>query len=265
MTMAQNTRIAVQYEGTRYHGWQRQKKGQTIQGKLEAVLETLAGEAVNVIGASRTDAGVHARAQVANFHTVAALDPRRVVEHCAAYLPEDIAVLGAQVVPERFHSRYLARGKRYVYRLCTRPVPDVFERRTTYHLPGELDVAAMRRAAALIVGSHDFASFCGTRSDAKSTVRTLEKLEVDHEAGVIRVVLEAPAFLLGMARIITGTLIEVGQGRLRVQEIPRILERAERPSAGFTAPPQGLCLVAVRYDPPWDTPPEVPEAGTTKV
>jgi len=256
--VSRNIRLVVQYEGTRYHGWQRQKSGDTIQGKLETVLERLAGEPVNIIGASRTDAGVHARAQVANFHAPADLAPRAVLEHCLRYLPQDIVVLGADEVPERFHARYLARGKRYVYRIWNRHIPDVFERRQWYHVPEALDLAAMRQAALSLVGSHDFASFCGSRSDAKSTLRRLDLLDVSGETGRVTVALEAPSFLLGMARIIAGTLIEVGQGRIDAGEVGRLLDRALRRAAGFTAPAQGLCLECVRYDPPWDILPLLP-------
>ena len=250
-----NIRMVVQYEGTRYHGWQRQKAPETVQARLEDVLSTLVGAPVNIIGASRTDAGVHARRQVANFH--AEVEPEAVVEHCLRYLPHDIAVTAAEVVPERFHARYLAREKRYVYRVSNRAVPDVFERRTTYHVPEPLDVPAMSAAAAHLVGSHDFASFTGSRSDAKSTQRRLDRLGVAARAGRLYIELAAPAFLLGMARIIAGTLIEVGRGRMRPEDLLGILARAERRAAGFTAPAHGLCLEEVRYDPPYERLPDV--------
>jgi tRNA pseudouridine38-40 synthase len=247
-----NTRIVLQYDGSRYQGWQRQKHGEmTIQAKLEAVLSRLSGEPINVIGASRTDAGVHAEAQVANFHTSREVTPAEVAEYCYRYLPEDIVVKRADEVPERFHSRYLARAKRYVYRICNRPIHDVWSRRYSYHVPEKLDLNAMRRAGSALVGRHDFASFCSSRSGSKSTERELERADVTGAHGLVELTFEAPTFLHGMVRIIAGTLIEVGLRRVDPDDIEGMLARTERQAAGFTAPGYGLCLMEVRYDPPF--------------
>jgi tRNA pseudouridine38-40 synthase len=244
-----NFRLTIQYEGTRYRGWQSHEAGDaTIQGKIETVLTRLVGEPVNVIGASRTDAGVHAEHQVANFHGPDRLDPDDVLEQCNRYLPSDIAVQAVDIVPERFHARYHARLKRYLYRVWNLPHRDVFWRRTSYHVPEALDLDAMRGAAGRLVGRHDFGSFCGVRSRAKSTVRDLERLIVSRGDGMVLVTLEAAAFLYGMARIICGTLIEVGKGRVAEGTMPAILERGERRAAGFTAPACGLCLAAIQYE-----------------
>ena len=250
---ARNIRFLVQYDGTRYQGWQRQKTGEgTIQAKLESVLSRICEEPINVIGASRTDSGVHAEAQVANFHTRSRLAIEGMAERCHRYLPEDIVVVGADEVPERFHSRYLARSKRYAYRICNRRFHDVFRRRYRYHVPEPLEVTSMRRAAALLTGTHDFASFCSSRRGDKSTLRELTRAEIEERDGLVEILFEAPTFLYEMARILAGTLIEVGLGRISAASIPGILERRERRAAGFTAPPRGLCLLAVRYDPPFD-------------
>lgn len=249
MSEERNVRLVLQYDGTRYQGWQRQRAGdETIQGKLEAVLSSVAGERVNVIGASRTDAGVHAERQVANFHTTCTLSVQEIAASCLRYLPEDISVLAADEVPLRFHARYLVRGKRYVYRVRTASARDVFRRRYEYHLGRPLDLQAVREAAALLQGEHDFASFCLARIGHKSTRRELTRVEVRESGGLVELCFEAPAFLRGMARILAGTLVEVGLGRFRPQEVEVALGRSERRAAGFTAPAKGLCLTEVRYE-----------------
>lgn len=249
---ARNIRLVLQYDGTRYQGWQRQKLGEaTIQAKLEGVLSRVTDQRINVIGASRTDAGVHAERQVANFHTSSPLSLDEITIACHRYLPEDIVVRSALEVPERFHSRYLARLKRYVYRIRTGPVHDVFLRRYEYHVPRPLDIPAMRAAAALLVGTHDFASFCASRVGSKSTVRDLQRADVRSVGAVVELTFEAEAFLHGMVRILSGTLLEVGLGRVDARDMEGMLRRATREAAGFTAPAQGLCLVDIRYDPPF--------------
>jgi tRNA pseudouridine38-40 synthase len=247
-----NLKLVLQYDGSRYLGWQRQReedpeRPRTIQGKLEQVLSRLAGERVTVIGASRTDAGVHAEAQVANFHTASPLDPERVLAYCARYLPSDIAVRSVEVADPRFHARYLARAKRYLYRIWTRPYPDVFHRRYSLHLAEPLEASAMRRAAESLVGRKDFSSFTSMKSKTKSAVRTLFALEVLEGAGTLELAFEADAFLPHMIRIMTGTLLEVGAGRLDPQAVAAILEARERSAAGPLAPACGLCLMAVLY------------------
>ena len=247
-----NLKIVVQYDGSRYLGWQRQKeedpeRPRTIQGKLEQVLSRMTGESIEVIGACRTDAGVHAEAQVANFRTSSTLTLQEVRAYCTRYLPEDIAVTAADQVDARFHARYRARRKRYVYRIWTAPHPHVFRRRYCLHLPEALDLAAMRRAAALLTGEHDFLSFTSSKSRTKSTVRTLHALEVREQEGWVELAFEGDGFLHNMARILTGTLLEVGGSRLEAEAVGGILEACERSAAGPLAPPQGLCLLEVLY------------------
>jgi tRNA pseudouridine38-40 synthase len=247
-----NIKLVVQYDGGRYLGWQRQKEKdpespRTIQGKLELVLSRMTGEKVQLHGACRTDAGVHAEAQVANFLTASALSLQEMRAYLTRYLPEDIAVTAADQVDARFHARYRARRKRYVYRLWTAPQPHVFQRRYCLHLPEPLDLEAMRRAAALLLGRHDFRSFTTLKSRTKSTVRTLHVLEVRERDGWVELAFEAEGFLHNMARILTGTLLEVGAGRLPAEAMTGILEARERSAAGPLAPPEGLCLLEVLY------------------
>jgi tRNA pseudouridine38-40 synthase len=247
-----NLKLVIRYDGTRYRGWQRQReadprKPRTIQGKLEELLSRLTGERVALIGASRTDAGVHAEGQVANFHTTSPLPHNDLLACCARHLPEDIAVVSVEEVTPRFHARYLARRKRYAYRICTTPYPEVFRRRYTLHHPGHLDPEVMRAAAGLLIGEHDFRSFTSLKSKEKSTVRILRALNIeDQERGMV-LFYEGDGFLYNMIRIITGTLLEVGHGRLKPQEVGRILEASDRSTAGPMAPALGLCLLEVLY------------------
>jgi tRNA pseudouridine38-40 synthase len=247
-----NLKLVVQYDGGRYLGWQRQKeedpeRPRTIQGKLEQVLSRMTGQPTELIGACRTDAGVHAEGQVANFLTASTLSLQEIRAYLTRYLPEDIAVTAADQVDARFHARYRARRKRYVYRIWTAPYPHVFRRRYCLHLPEALDLQAMRQAAALLTGEHDFRSFTTLKSKSKSTVRTLHALEVRDQDGWVELHFEGEGFLHNMARILSGTLLEVGAGRLPAEAMTGILEARERNAAGPLAPPQGLCLLEVLY------------------
>lgn len=255
-----NYRFFVSYEGTRYDGWQRQKNtDKTVQGKMEAVLGRLFEQPVQLQGSGRTDAGVHARAQVANFHMAAGsavkagrYEAAQIEEYLNRYLPEDICVYGLEETDERFHSRLSAVGKTYSYRIDTRTQKPVFIRRFVWHRPGKLDVSAMKRAAGYLTGTHDFASFCGNPHMKKSTVRTVDRVEIREEDGLITLSFHGNGFLQNMVRILVGTLAEVGEGRCEPGRIPTILAAADRSLAGPMAPAQGLCLESVDYDPPYD-------------
>lgn len=260
-----NYRFFVEYEGTRYDGWQRQgNTDRTVQGKLEAVLGRLFAREIEVQGSGRTDAGVHAAAQVANFRApegaglslpeksgLTKPDERILEQALNRYLPEDIGVYGLERTDERFHSRYQAVGKSYCYRIWTREDKPVFARRFVWRLPAALDVEAMRRAARQAAGTRDFASLCGNARMKKSTVRTVDRLEVKEEAGLVAIHVHGDGFLQNMVRILAGTLVEIGQGKRGWEEMERILAAKMRTAAGMTAPPQGLCLEAVDYDPPF--------------
>lgn len=243
-----NYRIILQYEGTKYQGWQRQDStDNTIQGKLEALLTKMCGEPVEIQGSGRTDAGVHAFGQVANFHGKTELSAEEIMEYMNRYLPEDIGVIKVEQVPERFHSRLNAKGKVYRYRVMTGNVPHVFDRKYVYEHPEKLDVATMRRAAEQLLGTHDFKSFTSTKRGKKSTVRTIESIEITENGDEVSFTYKGDGFLYHMVRILTGTLLEVGEGKRSFEEIPEILEAKNREKAGFLAPAKGLALMEVFY------------------
>lgn len=244
-----NYKMVLQYEGTRYGGWQKQgNTGNTIQGRLEQVLERMTGQPVAVHGSGRTDAGVHAQGQVANFVIDQHLKPEAVTEYFNRYLPDDIRILNTEEVPLRFHSRLNAKGKIYVYRIETGVKRDVFARRTQYCLGRELDVEAMRQAADYLCGTHDFKSFCGNKKMKKTTVRTIERLSIYRDQSLVVLNIAGDGFLQQMIRIIAGTLIETGLGTRSPDSIPRLLAARDRQLAGYTAPAEGLCLTAVFYE-----------------
>lgn len=243
-----NFRITIAYDGSRYHGWQRLKNEHTIQGKIEAVLSEMVGHQVEIHGAGRTDAGVHARAQVAHFKIQTTYSPKEIAQYLNRYLPEDIAVTDCAYAEERFHARLNATGKRYVYRIWNSDVPDVFARKYLYRMEEPLDVEKMRQAAGELIGRHDFRAFCGNKKMKKSTVRTLYRAEVEQIGAEVRMTFEATGFLQNMVRILAGTLMEVGLGKRTPDDVRPILESGMRAEAGITMPPQGLILDAVFYD-----------------
>lgn len=246
-----NYKAVISYVGTRYKGWQGQKDtDMTIQGKVTAVLEALAGHEVDVIGSGRTDVGVHAMGQVASFR----LDPGRKItpeeirDYLNRYLPEDIAVLSVEEADDRFHSRFSCVSKTYRYRIYTSPVPNVFERKYVYtYTEHKLDVVRMRQAASLMVGEHDFASFCGNPHMKKTTVRNVMSIEINETPDEIIMDFTGDGFLQNMVRIMAGTLIEVGNGSRVWSDITGVIEARNRERAGFTAPPKGLTLMKVNY------------------
>lgn len=243
-----NYKILIQYDGTRYKGWQVQNStDMTIQGKIQKVLEELAGHPVEVIGSGRTDAGVHASGQVANFHIDGDFSKEEILEYLNQYLPMDIAVTEIEEVEERFHARFAATSKTYIYRIHTRNIPNVFERKYAYTYTTPLNVEAMKKAASLLIGTHDFQSFCGNKRMKKSTVRTVFSIDITEKQDEIIISYTGDGFLQNMIRIMTGTLIEVGNGTKQASEIPEILEGKNRELAGFTVPPEGLMLKQVDY------------------
>lgn len=243
-----NYKITVQYDGTRYKGWQVQKStDMTIQGKLQDVLKQLVGEDVEVIGSGRTDAGVHAYGQVANFHIKEGFSETEILDYLNHYLPMDIAVLSIEEVEERFHSRYHATEKTYVYRIHNSSIPNVFERKYVYDYKEYLDMERMKEGANYFIGTHDFGAFCGNKKMKKSTVRTIFSIEIEKIENEIQISFTGDGFLQNMIRIITGTLIEVGSHRKEPVELQQILEKKDRTLASYTAPPHGLVLKRVRY------------------
>lgn len=249
--MKKNIRLTLEYDGTRYDGWQRQGNTEnTIQGKLEAILSRWAGEPVEVHGSGRTDAGVHAKGQTANFHINSSLCPNAAAakEYLNRYLPEDIRVVEAAEVPERFHSRLSAVRKTYTYYVETADRKNVFERKYVYGLGSRPDLHAMQEAAGYLVGEHDFKSFCSNKRMKKSTVRNLEKIEIRMEGTKLSFTYTGNGFLYNMVRILTGTLLEVGLGEKKPEDMKMILAAGNREAAGKTVPPEGLFLMRVEYD-----------------
>jgi tRNA pseudouridine38-40 synthase len=250
--------LTLQYDGTAYSGWQIQASGVTIQGLLQDSLYRLTGERVNVTGAGRTDAGVHAVEQVAAFDSGSKLHPEVIKRALNAMLPQDIRVKGAREIERDFHPRYDARAKRYVYHIANMEDVPVFVGRYVWVVRFPLDTGAMEAASASLVGTHDFTSFRGSGCGAKSPVRKILCLEVERlpyavflfmrfHGEFIRVSVEADAFLRHMVRNIVGTLVDVGRGKIGPENVKGILEARERKAAGPTAPPNGLFLEKVIY------------------
>ncbi len=243
-----NFRLTLCYEGTRYRGWQKQgNTDNTIQGRLEALLSRLLAQEVEIAGCGRTDAGVHARRQVCSFRAETAMGCDELLAALRRCLPEDIGALSLELAPPRFHARLNCTGKTYVYRIWNSETPNVFERRFLWPVPEALDVEAMRRAAALLCGRHDFSSFCSLKKMKKSAVRELRRLEIRREGEELRLIFEGDGFLYNMVRILTGTLLQVGRGERAPEEMPLILASLDRAQAGPTAPAQGLTLWEVAY------------------
>ena len=243
-----NFKVTLQYEGTRYQGWQKQEStDNTIQGKLEALLSKMAGTKVEIQGSGRTDAGVHAAGQVANFHLDTDQSPSQIMDYMNFYLPEDIAVISIEEVPERFHSRLNAKGKTYLYRVINYPVPHIFDRKYAWTVEEKLDVDAMRKAAAFLEGTHDYKAFTSLKKSKKSTVRTVERILIEEVEDEIRFTFNGDGFLYHMVRIMMGTLIEVGLHKKKPEEITGIFEKGLRENAGELVPAKGLTLLEVRY------------------
>ncbi len=242
-----NYKLTVRYDGSRYSGWERQPGRDTIQGKLEAVLTEMTGMPAEVIGAGRTDAGVHAAAMVANAHLQTALAPDAIMAYLNRYLPDDIAVDEVKVAADGFHARYKAAGKLYTYTCFVGEKKPVFDRKYLTVLDFEPDISRMKRAAAFLTGEHDFRSFCTNPKMKKSTVRTVDSIEIVRKGDRIYFRIHGNGFLQNMVRVIVGTLLEVGKGVREPEDIPEILNALDRTRAGYTAPARGLCLTKVDY------------------
>lgn len=244
--------MILQYEGTKYQGWQKQEStDNTIQGKLENILTKMAGENVEVHGAGRTDAGVHAKGQVAHFklHTDKFADTaeEEIMDYINCYLPEDIAVISLKEAGERFHARLNAVGKVYQYRIINSKIPYVFDRRYVHVVEKPLNLEKMRIAADILVGTHDFKAFTSTKRGKKSTVRTIEGIDIQKNGDEITLTYRGDGFLYHMVRILTGTLLEVGLMERKPESIKEILASMDRKNAGILAPAKGLTLLEVLY------------------
>lgn len=243
-----NIKLTIEYDGTRYLGWQRLgDSDKTIQGKIENILTQMTGTKIEIIGSGRTDAGTHARKQIANFKTDATTNLIEMIEFLNRYLPRDIVVKKVEEVPERFHARYNATGKKYSYHVWNDVIPSAFERNYSFHYSEELDIELMNEACSKLIGTHDFIGFSSLKKSKKSTTRTIDELSIQQEGSMLHFTFVGNGFLYKMVRIIMGTLLEIGSGTMKIETIDEIFERKVRSEAGMTVPSQGLFLDEVYY------------------
>lgn len=246
-----NLKMVIEYDGTRYKGWQKQNHKDssvsTIQDKIEAVLCKMTGENIQLIGCGRTDSGVHAENYIANFHTDCDLTIDTMLNYLYEFLPEDIVVKSMKDTSERFHARYNVKSKTYVYRINNSKFRNVFNRKFVYHTDENLNLSEMRRAAEVLIGTHDFQSFTSLKPNTKSTLRTINYIEIEENQDMIEIEVNGNGFLLNMVRIIVGTLLEVGKGELSPLEVEKILNQKKRSEAGPIAQAKGLCLKNIQY------------------
>ena len=241
-------KLTIAYDGTNYCGWQVQPNGITVEEVLNKALQKLTGEDILVIGASRTDSGVHALGNVAVFDTKTTIPAEKIAMALNQRLPEDIVITKSEEVPLDFHPRYCDCSKTYEYHIINTRIPIPTKRLTNYFVSYNLDMDKMRQAASYLVGEHDFVSFCNVRTDVENTVRTITSLDILQNGDEITIRITGNGFLYNMVRIIVGTLIRVGRGFYEPEKVKEILEAKDRKAAGVTAPAHGLVLVEIKYD-----------------
>ena len=243
-----NIKLTIEYDGGRYLGWQRLgDSSKTIQGKIENILTQMTGEKIEIIGSGRTDAGTHARGQIANFKTNSTMNFADMIDFLNRYLPQDIVVKNLEEVPERFHARYNATGKQYSYYVWNQVIPSAFERNYSFRYSEKLDLDLMKVACQKLMGTHDFIGFSSLKKTKKSTVRTIKELSIQQTGGMLHFTFVGDGFLYKMVRIIMGTLLEIGAGTMPIETIDEIFENKIRSTAGVTVPAQGLFLDEVYY------------------
>ena len=242
-----NIKLTIEYDGTSYGGWQKQKNNRTIQQCIEETIRLLTGEEVELIGSSRTDAGVHAKGMVANFITNSQIPADKFREAINTKLPDDIGIIKSEEVDKNFHSRYDSKGKTYCYTLVNRYEKVCIGRNYVYQVRDELNYNLMKEAAKYFLGKHDFKAFKTNGSSVKTSVRTISGLELELKDDVIKIFVSADGFLYNMVRIIVGTLIEVGKGKIKPEDIESIIKNGDRSKAGPCVPPNGLVLEKVFY------------------
>jgi tRNA pseudouridine38-40 synthase len=242
-----NIKVVLEYDGSNFAGWQQQADGRTVEAELKRALRSVTGKDHTVYGAGRTDAGAHAEGQVANFQTDGRLSPQRLLAALNARLPEDVAVLSAEAVPDDFHARYSARWRRYRYRYLDRPARPALERGRCWHVRGPLDVDAMSQGAKALIGKHDWTSFCSASEPPDARVREMRSAKVVRRGEFVELELVAEGFLRGLARSIAGALAEVGRGRRPPEWVGQLLRARDRRQAPRTAPAGGLTLMEVIY------------------
>lgn len=247
--MKQNYRLTIMYDGSRYYGFQRQPNKDTIQGKIESVLKILTeDDGLEIIGAGRTDAGVHAENMIANVFMDVDMSPMQICDYLNRYLPDDICVKKVDFAGPRFHARYNALGKTYRYTCYVGKQKPVFDRKYVYYMEEKPNILMMKEMASKLLGEHDFRNFSMNPKMKKSTVRTVDRIDIEEDGSYIRFLVHGNGFLQNMVRIIVGTLLEVGFNRLSEEEVLYALNSEERVKAGPTAPASGLCMMKVDYD-----------------
>ena len=247
-----NIRMTIQYDGSRYKGWQKQNiKGMdvsTIQGKIENVLSKMTGEEIQVIGCGRTDTGVHADKYIANFKTNSEKKLSDISKYLHEFLPEDISVISLRNVSDRFHSRLNAISKTYVYTIDNNRFANVFIKKYAYHVEGQLNIEKMKEASKYFIGTHDFKGFSGVKDKSKkSTVRTINYINITEKDNIIKIEYNGNGFLINMVRILSGTLINVGKGQIEPEDIKKMLQSKQRSELAVKAPAKGLCMKEVNY------------------
>lgn len=242
-----NIKLTIEYDGTNYYGWQRQPAGPTIQEVIETSLETMTCEAVALYGSGRTDSGVHALGQVANFRTGSKLGLEELQKGLNSVLPKDIVIIKAEEAGEGFHAQLSAKSKKYIYKILNRSYPSALLRHRAWYIPYPLTVQYMKEAAEMLIGEHDFRAFAKAGTEGRSTVRTVLNAGLDTSGDIMEFRIEANGFLKRMVRLIVGTLVQVGKERISPREFREILESGEKTKFVQTAPPSGLYLEEVIY------------------
>ena len=242
-----NIKLIIEFDGSGFSGWQRQPKGRTIQKVIETAIFKATGEEIFINGSSRTDAGVHAKAMVANFFTNSTIPGDKFREAINTRLPEDVSIIKSEEVDEQFHARYSSIGKTYSYTIINRYERLSLGNQYLYHCRYKLDIGAMKKACEYFIGTHDFRAFMSPGSTIKTTIRTIKELYITQNGNTIKIFITADGFLYNMVRIIVGTLIKVGNDRLKPEEILSIIKEGNRKRAGMCVPPNGLILEKVFY------------------
>lgn len=242
-----NIKLTIEYDGTNYLGWQKQKNGATIQGTLEEAIKLLTKEEIELVGSSRTDTGVHAKAFIANFKTNSTIPADKFREAINHKLPEDIVIIKSEEVDINFHSRYDAKGKTYSYSIINRDIYPAIGRNYLYHVKKKLNINSMKEACKYFIGTYDFSAFKSSGSSVKTSIRTIKDLHIDEKNEIIKIYVTGDGFLYNMVRIIVGTLLMVGNNKIKPEEITNIIESKDRQKAGICVPAKGLTLEKVYY------------------
>lgn len=243
-----NIKLVIEYDGKNFAGWQKQPNKVSVQSEIEKAIQEVTGEEVELTASGRTDAGVHALGQVANFHTNTRIETRRIPYALNSKLPNSIVIKSAEEVDDRFHARYACKGKTYRYVINMNEFPSALNRYREFHVGKELDIEAMKEALSYFEGTHDFKGFKSSGgNEKKTTERTIHRAKLKEKDGIVMIELSGNGFLYNMVRIIAGTVVDVGLGKIKAKEIPEIIASKDRKRAGKTLPPQGLYLVEVKY------------------